>query len=115
MNRSLGVLTILLLLPLLAPQAAARSLIPLDVFDHEYSAWDQVLRRHVDTAGRVDYAGAEKDSALGVFLERRLVVDDQAPRVGVFEEVAKEALDDVRGRRVATIDIDSREHGLDGV
>ena len=69
MNRSLGVLTILLLLPLLAPQAAARSLIPLDVFDHEYSAWDQVLRRHVDTAGRVDYAGAEKDSALGVFLD----------------------------------------------
>lgn len=68
MSRSLWTLLILLTL-LAATGATARSQDPPDLFDHDYGAWNGVLRRHVDADGRVDYAGVAADQDLATFLD----------------------------------------------
>lgn len=59
----------MLLTLVVASTAQARSLDPAAVFDHDYGAWNQVLRRHVDGSGRVDYDAVAGDPNLGVFLD----------------------------------------------
>ena len=88
MTRALALVSTLLAL-LVASGAQARSQVPPEVFDHQYGAWDQVLRRHVDDAGRVAYASVATDPDLTTFLDSVAAVPPD--RVAAFSRAQKVA------------------------
>lgn len=46
------------------PAAASEPVASADGFDHGWSTWDQVLRKHVNGKGQVDYAALKGDARL---------------------------------------------------
>lgn len=59
--------TAIILSALLVSCCAAPASVQTATFDH--GAWDQLLQKHVDNTGHVDYAGFRKDPLLTVYLK----------------------------------------------
>ncbi len=83
MTRALAILVTVATLLLAPPPASAEG------FDHAYTTWDKVLRRHVDDRGRVDYAAVAEDPGLDAFLAELAAVPPD--RVAAFSDEQKVA------------------------